>query len=204
MALFTRQLGAGLRILLALTVLTGVLYPLVVLGVGQGIAHDRANGSLLTRDGTVVASSSLGQAVPEADAAQWFQPRPSASDYAGDSSGGTNLGPSSPDLAKAVGDRESGLKQAGATGTLPPDALTSSGSGLDPDISPRTPAPGRPGRAGARPEPGRRREARPGAHQGPDPRLPRRAAGQHDRAQPRAQPALLSRQSGATGRRLGG
>lgn len=136
MALFTRQLGAGLRILLALTVLTGVLYPLVVLGVGQGVAHDRANGSLLTRDGTVVASSSLGQTVPEADAARWFQPRPSASDYAGSSSGGTNLGPSSPDLVKAVGERETALKQAGATGALPPDALTSSGSGLDPDISP--------------------------------------------------------------------
>ncbi|GAA1874660.1 K(+)-transporting ATPase subunit C [Lapillicoccus jejuensis] len=136
MILFTRQLGAGLRVLLALTVLTGVLYPLVVLGVGQGVAHDRANGSLLTRDGTVVASSSLGQAVPEADAAKWFQPRPSASDYAGDSSGGTNLGPSSLDLAKAVAEREAALKQAGATGTLPPDALTSSGSGLDPDISP--------------------------------------------------------------------
>lgn len=136
MALFTRQLGAGLRILLVLTVLTGVLYPLVVLGVGQGIAHDRANGSLLSRDGTVVASSSLGQAVPEADAAKWFQPRPSASDYAGDSSGGTNLGPSDPALTKAVTEREQALRQAGATGTLPPDALTSSGSGLDPDISP--------------------------------------------------------------------
>ncbi|MEO9152137.1 MAG: K(+)-transporting ATPase subunit C [Lapillicoccus sp.] len=138
MSILTRQLGAGLRMLLVLTVLTGIAYPLVVLGVGQVVDHQAAGGSLVTRDSKVVASTSLGQVVPEADAAKWFLPRPSASAYAGDTSGGSNLGPAADAQLKALKDNGDAVTKAnpGAPTTLPPDALTASASGLDPDISP--------------------------------------------------------------------
>jgi K+-transporting ATPase ATPase C chain len=131
---FSRQLSAALRMLLVLTVVCGVAYPLVVLGVGQAVAHDRANGSLLERDGTVVASSSLGQKVTDP---QWFQGRRSVSDYAGSTSGGSNLGPNDPKQAQAVDDARKALIAANpdADGPPPDDALTASASGLDPDIS---------------------------------------------------------------------
>jgi potassium-transporting ATPase KdpC subunit len=134
MSALTRQLPAAVRILLALTVICGVAYPLVVLGVGQAIAHDRANGSLLDRNGTVVASSSLGQQVTDP---QWFQGRRSASEYAGDTSGGTNLGPNDPRQAQALAEAGDALVAANpqADGPPPADALTASASGLDPDIS---------------------------------------------------------------------
>ncbi len=95
----TRQLSAALRTLLVLTVVCGVAYPLVVLGVGQVVAHGQANGSLLERNGSVVASSSLGQQVPDP---QWFQGRRSASEYAGNTSGGSNLGTNDPKQAQAL------------------------------------------------------------------------------------------------------
>ena len=134
MATLTRQLSAALRILLVLTVICGVAYPLVVLGVGQGLAHDRANGSLLDRNGTVVASSSLGQQVTDP---QWFQGRRSASEYSGTTSGGSNLGPNDPRQAQALTDARDALVAANpqADGPPPADALTASASGLDPDIS---------------------------------------------------------------------
>lgn len=134
-AAFTRQLAAGVRVLLVLTLLTGVVYPLVVLAVGQTVARDHAQGSLVTVGDSVVGSSSLGQSYA---GAQWFHARPSAVDYAGDKSGGSNLGPSSPDLAKALQDNEAAVRadNPGFTGPVPADALTASDSGLDPDISP--------------------------------------------------------------------
>ena len=130
----TRQLVAALKALLVLTVLLGVLYPVAILGVGL-VVPAPANGSLIRVDGAVVGSSLLGQA---AEGPQWFQGRPSVSDYAGDTSGGSNLGPSSADLASAVATREAALRQANpdAPATIPPDALTASGSGLDPHVSP--------------------------------------------------------------------
>ncbi len=130
----TRQLVAALKVLLVLTVLLGVLYPSAILGVGL-VVPAQANGSLIRVDGAVVGSSLLGQA---ALGPQWFQGRPSVSDYAGDTSGGSNLGPSSADLASAVATREAALRQANpdAPATIPPDALTASGSGLDPHVSP--------------------------------------------------------------------
>ncbi|MEO3935524.1 K(+)-transporting ATPase subunit C [Dermatophilaceae bacterium Soc4.6] len=133
-----RQLGAALRMLLALTVLTGIVYPLVVLGVGQVVDHGAANGSLVSRDGTTVGSSSLGQTVATGQEARWFLARPSASDYAGNASGGSNLGAAAADLAKAVTDNGDAVRSANpdAPAVLPPDALTASASGLDPDISP--------------------------------------------------------------------
>jgi K+-transporting ATPase ATPase C chain len=120
--------------LLALTLVCGVGYPLVVLGIGQAVAHGSANGSLVDHDG-VVGSSSLGQQVTDP---QWFQGRRSASEYAGNTSGGSNLGPTDPKQAQAVSQARDALVAANpqASGPPPADALTASASGLDPDISP--------------------------------------------------------------------
>ena len=130
----TRQLCAALKALLVLTLLLGVLYPAAILAVGI-LVPAQANGSLIEVDGKVVGSSLLGQAV---EGPQWFQARPSASDHTGETSGGSNLGPNATDLAIAVSDREGALREANpdAPPTIPPDALTASGSGLDPHISP--------------------------------------------------------------------
>jgi len=129
-----RQLLAALKALLVLTVLLGVLYPAAILAVGL-VMPGQANGSLLEVDGEVVGSSLLGQA---AEGPQWFQARPSASDHTGETSGGSNLGPNAEDLATAVAERAAALREANpdAPATIPPDALTASGSGLDPHISP--------------------------------------------------------------------
>lgn len=129
-----RQLAAAVKALLVLTVLVGVLYPAGITLLGL-VVPDQANGSLIRVDGTVVGSSLLGQA---ADAPQWFQARPSASDHTGATSGGSNLGPHAADLATAVAEREAALRAANpdAPATIPPDALAASASGLDPHISP--------------------------------------------------------------------
>ena len=124
--------------LLVLTVVTGLLYPLVVLAIGQGVFSDRADGSLIRRDSHVVGSSLLGQNFAKP---RYFHPRPSAAGadgYDGAASGASNLGPSNPALTKAVRERaaqyrnENGLA---ADVRVPVDAVTASGSGLDPDIS---------------------------------------------------------------------
>jgi len=135
MSAFTRQLQAGLRVLLILTILTGIVYPLVILGVGQVVAHGQADGSLVEHAGIVVGSSSLGQQVT---GPQWFHDRVSAVEYVGNKSGGSNLGPNEPGLAKALQDNGDTVRRDNpdAPAVLPPDALTTSASGLDPDISP--------------------------------------------------------------------
>ena len=129
MSSFVKQSWAGLRVMLVLTVLLGLLYPAVVWGVGQLVAPGQAAGSLVSIDGRVVGSSLIGQ---QWSGDEWFHGRPSASDYSGATSGGSNLSGSA--LAGEVGKRASaaGLDPA----TAPADALTASGSGLDPHISP--------------------------------------------------------------------
>jgi potassium-transporting ATPase KdpC subunit len=130
-----RQTLAGLWMLLALTVVFGLGYPLLMTGVGQVAFHDTANGSMVQVQGKDVGSSLIGQ---EFKGAQWFRSRPSAGSYDVLASGGTNLGPNSPDLLKAVQKARAQIAQEDgvAPGTVPPDAVTSSASGLDPDISP--------------------------------------------------------------------
>ncbi|MFH9248305.1 potassium-transporting ATPase subunit KdpC [Streptomyces lydicus] len=152
-----RLLGAGLRALLVLTVVCGVLYPLLVTGVAQAAFPGRANGSEVTSHGKVVGSSLLGQRydkgtdkkgepVPDL---RFFQPRPSAglgsnrtngvnSRYDLQVSGATNLGAANTDLVKAVGERKKWVSETYGVplSQVPADAVTSSGSGLDPDISP--------------------------------------------------------------------
>ncbi|MFI7588670.1 potassium-transporting ATPase subunit C [Spongisporangium articulatum] len=156
------QTVAGLRALLVFTVICGILYPAVVLGLAQlpGL-KPRADGSLLTDHGRPVGSSLIGQSFTDAAGQplmRYFQSRPSAGGYDPTASGASNLGPESPDLlsqvcarSAAVGALEgvSGARPYCADGAgtrarggapadpaVPADAVTASGSGLDPDISP--------------------------------------------------------------------
>ena len=119
--------------LLALTLLLGVLYPAVVWGVGQVALSHQADGSRIERGGAVVGSSLLGQ---DFTAERHFHGRPSASDYAGDVSGGTNLYASHEDQQAAVAGRRAGYAASNGGALAPADALTASASGLDPHISP--------------------------------------------------------------------
>ncbi len=132
-----RQLLVAVRFLIAMTVILGILYPLLVLGIGRLIAPAKANGSLVSSGGAVVGSSLVGQSFT---GAKWFQGRPSAAGAAGydaTSSGGSNLSADSADLLKLVEQRRAAIVKADgvAPSAVPPDALTASGSGLDPDIS---------------------------------------------------------------------
>lgn len=139
-----RHLATAVRALLLLTLVLGLAYPLTVTGLGQALMPARADGSpLQDRDGTVVGSALLGQSFADADGAplpQWFQPRPSAAGDGHDAgaSGGSNLGPENPDLVAAVEERRAAVAafEGVAPADVPPDALTASGSGLDPHISP--------------------------------------------------------------------
>ncbi len=136
-----RQLWAATRALLVLTVLLGIAYPLAVTGVAQVIAPGRADGSLVEVDGTVVGSSLIGQAFTDADGdplPQYFQSRPSAGSHDGLASGGSNLGPNSPELAAAVEERRAAVAELEGVdpAEVPPDAVTASASGLDPHVSP--------------------------------------------------------------------
>jgi K+-transporting ATPase ATPase C chain len=130
-----RQTLAGLLLLLAFTLVLGLGYPLLMTGIGQVAFHDQADGSIVQLQGKDVGSSLIGQAFR---GTQWFHSRPSAGGYDALASAGTNLGPNSPDLLKAVQQaRAQVARQDGvAPGDVPPDAVTSSGSGLDPHISP--------------------------------------------------------------------
>ncbi|WP_432492042.1 potassium-transporting ATPase subunit KdpC [Kineococcus gypseus] len=132
-----RQARTGLVLLLAATAVLGLLYPLAVFGVGR-LVPDRADGRLVTDGGRVVGSALIGQA---SDGGQWFQPRPSVAGDGHDplASGASNLGPSSADLLATVEERRAQVaaRDGVAPGDVAPDALTASGSGLDPDISPR-------------------------------------------------------------------
>ncbi|MEU2350261.1 potassium-transporting ATPase subunit KdpC [Modestobacter sp. NPDC049651] len=136
-----RQLVAAVRALLVATVVLGVGYPLAITGLAQVVAPDRADGSLISRDGQVVGSSLIGQSftTPDGDPLpQWFQSRPSTSSYDGAASGGSNLGPNSPELLDAVRQRRQQVADLNGVplADVPADAVTASGSGLDPGISP--------------------------------------------------------------------
>jgi K+-transporting ATPase ATPase C chain len=129
------QLWAAIKIFLAMTLLVGIGYPLVVTGIAQVAFEHEANGSLIKRDGAVIGSSLIGQ---QFTGKKWFQPRPSAGNYDALASGGTNLGPTNPVLIKAVKQRVAAYRKANglrANEAVPVDAVTSSGSGLDPHIS---------------------------------------------------------------------
>jgi K+-transporting ATPase ATPase C chain len=132
-----RQLLPALVMLLVFTVLTGVVYPLVVTGIGQVLFHDQANGSIVEQDGQPVGSALIGQPFT---GLEYFHPRPSAAGegYDGSASSGSNLGPTNPDLLADVEERAAAYRQLNGLAPdtpVPVDAVTGSSSGLDPHIS---------------------------------------------------------------------
>jgi K+-transporting ATPase ATPase C chain len=132
-----RQLLTGLLVLVVMTALLGVAYPLVVTGVGQVAFPHQADGSIVEVDGRPVASELVGQWF---EGAEWFHPRPSAAGdgYDAAASSGSNLGPTSPDLLAAVEERVAAYREENALPdevAVPVDAVTASASGLDPHIS---------------------------------------------------------------------
>jgi K+-transporting ATPase ATPase C chain len=133
-----RQLGIGFKMMLVLTVLTGLLYPGVVTGLCQVLFPARANGSLIVANGHAIGSELIGQNFKKPE---YFQPRPSAAGndgYDPTASGASNLGPTNQKLADRVKDSVASFRKNNPdyTGPIPADLVTSSGSGLDPDISP--------------------------------------------------------------------
>jgi potassium-transporting ATPase KdpC subunit len=134
----TAHLRPALMCLIIFTVITGVVYPLVVTGIAQVLFPVQANGSLIVRDGKVLGSTLIGQPF---DDPKYFWGRPSATTpfgYNAGASSGSNLSPTNPDLVKAVQGRVEALRAAdpGNTAPVPVDLVTASGSGLDPHISP--------------------------------------------------------------------
>jgi K+-transporting ATPase ATPase C chain len=134
----TQHLRPALMTLLLLTILTGVVYPLVVTGIAQVVFPFQANGSLIVKGGKPVGSALIGQPF---DDPRYFWGRPSATTpfgYNAGSSSGSNLSPTNPDLIKAVQGRVDALHAAdpGNSAPVPVDLVTTSGSGLDPHISP--------------------------------------------------------------------
>ncbi len=127
----------ALVMLAFLTLATGVVYPLAVTGVAQAAFPHQANGSLIVKGGRPIASTLIGQPF---DDPKYFWSRPSGTTpaYNGASSTATNLGPTNPALAEVVTQRLAALKAADphATGLIPVDLVTASGSGLDPQITP--------------------------------------------------------------------
>jgi K+-transporting ATPase ATPase C chain len=122
---------------LVTTVLFGLVYPLAVTGISQFLFRDKANGQLIERNGKLVGSKIIGQAFTGPG---YFHSRPSAAGtgngYDSTSSGGSNLGPTSKALVDRVNGAVQGLKTENPSAPIPADLVTTSGSGLDPDISP--------------------------------------------------------------------
>ncbi|XUL85432.1 potassium-transporting ATPase subunit KdpC [Streptomyces galilaeus] len=138
-----RMVWAALRMLLVLTVVTGVIYPLVVTGIGQLAFHDKANGSMVKVDGKEVGSKLIGQSwnIKGTDKPdlKWFQGRPSNSGYDPLATGSGQLGASDPTLVKNI---KAAKKQVAdfngvPESDVPKDAVTGSASAIDPDISPK-------------------------------------------------------------------
>ncbi|MFD8483238.1 K(+)-transporting ATPase subunit C [Kitasatospora sp. NPDC059673] len=149
MPVFLRTHLTALRMLLVMTVILGIAYPLLITGISQLAFPAKANGSIVKSDGKEIGSSLLGQSFdlpkqnpddPDEQAQpdpKWFQPRPSAGSYDPKPSGASNLGPNSEELLKAVEERRAAVAAFDGVdpASVPPDALTASGSGLDPLIS---------------------------------------------------------------------
>jgi potassium-transporting ATPase KdpC subunit len=134
----SRLLRNSLMMLLVMTIITGVAYPLLVTGLSQLLFPSQANGSLIAKNGQPIGSTLIGQSFTEP---KYFWGRPSATSPQannGMSSGGSNIGPTNPALTDAVKQRIAALQAAdpGNHAPVPVDLVTSSGSGLDPEISP--------------------------------------------------------------------
>jgi potassium-transporting ATPase KdpC subunit len=122
-------LRPAIALTLFFTLLTGVAYPLALTGIAEGVFPAQAQGSLISRGGTVIGSSLVGQ---KFESERYFHGRPSAVDYDASTSSGSNYGPSSTALLDQVKERAA----AYGGSDVPADLVTASGSGLDPDVSP--------------------------------------------------------------------
>lgn len=130
----------AILITLILTIVTGLAYPLAVTGLSQVLFHRQANGSLTMVNGQAIGSDLIAQNFTKPE---YFHPRPSAAGekgYDATSSGGSNLAPTNPALDKRLADSAAAFRKENPayTGAIPSDAITASGSGLDPHISPAT------------------------------------------------------------------
>jgi K+-transporting ATPase ATPase C chain len=142
-----KEIRPALVVLIMLTAITGLAYPLAITGAAQAIFPAQANGSLIVRDGHVIGSELIGE---QFGSDKYFHGRPSAttapdpkdasksvpSPYNAANSGGSNLGPTSKDLAERVKGDVAKLKAENPSGSIPVDLVTTSASGLDPHISP--------------------------------------------------------------------
>jgi K+-transporting ATPase ATPase C chain len=139
MKVLIRQLRPAFLAVVAFTVICGLAYPLAVTAIAQVGWRDKANGSLIERNGVVVGSKLVGQ---QFTSPQYFHPRPSAAGdgYDGAASSGSNFGPTNEEYLATVADRVAAYRKEnglGPTELVPVDAVTASGSGLDPEISVR-------------------------------------------------------------------
>lgn len=133
-----QELKPAILITLVFTLLTGIAYPLAMTGACQALFHKQANGSLITQNGKVIGSELIGQNFSKPI---YFHPRPSAAGqngYDASASGGSNLGPTNPALSDRLAKDAAQFRKDNPdySGPIPADAITASGSGLDPDISP--------------------------------------------------------------------
>ncbi|WP_225830042.1 potassium-transporting ATPase subunit KdpC [Streptomyces sp. NK08204] len=137
-----RMTWAALRMLLVLTVVTGIVYPLVVTGIGQAAFRSKANGSIVKAGGKEVGSSLIGQSwnIKGTDKPdpKWFQPRPSNSNYDPLTTGSSQLSAGNPKLVQMVKDAKKRVAEFNRVpqSEVPKDAVTGSASAIDPDISP--------------------------------------------------------------------